>query len=97
MSDTSRVAGGVRNPGLAQVSADQVSIVGNGTNESPLHVGAGNPIFIADGRSGNAGHGKVQLGQTVVATGTPPTVGITWLCTLLSFERDSHRIFVQAV
>lgn len=50
---------------------------GNGTNESPLHVGAGSPVFVADGRSGNAGHGKVRLGQTVVATRAHPTVGIT--------------------
>lgn len=78
MADTTRVTGGVRNDGLAQVSADQVTILGNGTAENPLRLGAGGVTFVADGQQG--GHfGKVQVGETVVVTAAPPTVGIASL------------------
>lgn len=76
MTSISRIAGGARDDARAQVSTDQLTILGNGTNENPLRAGAGNVTFIADGGQGPH-RGKARVGQIVVATPAPPSVGIT--------------------
>ena len=77
MSDASITRGGVKNPVLAIVSADQSSIVGDGTTEHPLRApGAAQTTFVATYTNPNAV--PEVLGQAVVVSATPsPTVGIT--------------------
>lgn len=45
MTTTSRIAGGVRNPVADRVSADQDTIVGDGTSDNPLRATTG--VFLA--------------------------------------------------
>lgn len=76
MADIHPVAGGVQGSSLSQVSADQTTIVGNGTNINPLRAGIGGPTFVADFISGGQQPGPA-LGVPVVVVSTTPTVGIT--------------------
>jgi hypothetical protein len=64
MTDTRRIAGGPPVPSLAMVSADQVTIFGNGTTEHPLRAAVGADTFGAD----FAGFSTPKLGHAVVVS-----------------------------
>jgi hypothetical protein len=73
MSEATHTRGGIRTPALAHASADQVTILGDGTTEHPLRAGSGAGVAF---RATFRGSGDPILGQAVVATADAPTVGI---------------------
>lgn len=74
MSEATHTRGGIRTPALAHVSADQVTILGDGTTEHPLRAGAGAGVAF---RATFRGSVAAIPGQAVVATADAPIVGIT--------------------
>jgi hypothetical protein len=85
MTDTRRIAGGPPVPSLAMVSADQVTILGNGTPEYPLR--AGQPVdasaFTAAFRGGAS---LPQRGQPVFVAFVSVPGGITTVQPAIAIE-----------
>jgi hypothetical protein len=62
---------GVPNAALAMASADQTSIIGNGTREDPLRTGEGNSTFLAEWQHPSRITPPVLGAPVAVIAGTP--------------------------
>ncbi len=85
MTDTRRIAGGPPVPSLAMVSADQVTILGNGTPEHPLRAGrpVDAPVFAAAFRGGS---NPPRRGQPVFVAFVKLLGGITTVQPAIALE-----------
>lgn len=78
MTDVQTSSGGRPSPSTAMVSADQLTILGNGTTDLPLTAGSGGSSFLATFLADASF--PPALGQAVVVGGGAPSVG---LCNVL--------------
>lgn len=85
MTDTRRIAGGPPVPSLAMVTADQVTILGNGTTEHPLRAGRtfDASVFTAAFRGGDL---SPRRGQPVFVAFVSEVGGITTVQPAIAIE-----------
>lgn len=90
MADTKLLAGGVKTDALVHASADQVTILGDGTAENPLHASSsgGSTTFIAD----VAGGPTYRLGQPDNVTTAVPTIGVAVVIPAVAGEEGSPGV-----
>ncbi len=76
MTDTRVLTGGVPTDVLAMATADQDTIVGNGTIFDPLRAGSGPDEFVAEFSNPFSDPNEPRIGQPVVVTEDDPAAGI---------------------